>query len=733
MKHLVFLLIGILGINELFAQSTPPNPNRQRIIPIPNVLFEGELAERFAKGELLQSPSLKLSKEFDYFEDQNGQMTFNSIRLQASKFKEYSPDNQSLNSKSIYWFRLNLQNLNSIDGNQDLIIQLNSLFDYIDCYLLHDQSKEVIHYQSGQKTSPKHKNLIYPMGQNAFIIPVNPAKKFVSIYFRVDQRDHIGSGWTDVKKFSARLYNRSFVEKDLQEIYRIDILYLGIFLSFSLYHLLLFASSREKEYLYYALSILFISLWTGADRLVLYEYVSGFMGYGLIKPLSTFGSAFCLIQFTRIFLNLKNHHPYINKVFIWGQYLLWIMPVYILFREFIRPEFLIEFAGSIRQMYFYYQILMGVFFISLIIMVSYRLSQQGYPPARFYFYSFTIFFVLILAVYLVIYLSQGDWLDLNILKINAYITYFNISANSLILFVFSLAIGDKMNRLQKDKLEAIEKNLLLQKDINTTLEHKVAERTQQLKKANKSLQFQNYQLGELNEELNTLNDEKDNLIKIVAHNLGTPLAANNMYLGLLLKHGTNLNEDQQEYVSTIKTSNQNLITMINRILDVSHIEGTTVKLNPEEVQVDQALNEVAKNFYSIAQQKNIEIIKSYQAEGCKILADRSYFIQIIENLLGNAIKFSDYNKKIFIETESTSSQVIISIKDQGPGIKAEEKNKMFKIYQMLSAKPTAGENSTGLGLYIVKKYTEAMQGDISETGKEGEGANFVLKFNKIIP
>ena len=172
------------------------------------------------------------------------------------------------------------------------------------------------------------------MGQNAFIIPVNPAKKYCQYLLQSRSKRSHRFRLDRCQKFSAQLYNRSFVEKDLQEIYRIDILYLGIFLSFSLYHLLLFASSREKEYLYYALSILFISLWTGADRLVLYEYVSGFMGYGLIKPLSTFGSAFCLIQFTQ---HLSSTLKIITLISIkslpGGNTYLWFMPVYVIFQR----------------------------------------------------------------------------------------------------------------------------------------------------------------------------------------------------------------------------------------------------------------------------------------------------------------------------------------------------------------------------------------------------------------
>ncbi|MDX2301721.1 MAG: sensor histidine kinase [Microscillaceae bacterium] len=728
MRTIILFLLVLFLILQSFAQTNKKLSDEvsQAFVSIPTVLFEGVIAEEYSQGRTLLLPYIDMTREFEYFEDQKSTLQFSDVvrpKNNKTLFIPY-PAHQSLDPNSVYWFRVKFRNESS--QKRTLLVQCNSRFDRVDLHTK-DSKGRIGHQISGQKVAPPSKNIMYPMGQNVFLQSF-PANTTLELYFKVGRRNWIGSGWQDFPKFKLRLYNWAFIQADLSKMRQIDILYLGIFLAFSIYHLLLYASSREREYFYYAASIAFITLWNATDRLVLYDFVSGFWAYSILKPLAIFGSAYFLMRFTDVFLNLKNHQPLAHLLLSRGQWLLWIIPLYTFLKEIWQPIFLKNYADTIHVLFESYEMIMGVFYLGLVIFTSFRLSHQGYPPARYYFYSFTLYFMLILCLYGLIYLGKEEWISLNLLKISLYLNYFNIGSNALILFVFSLAIGDKMNRLQKDKLEAARENLLLQQNANQLLDKKVSERTVQLKKANESLKIQNNRLEDLNEELTALNDEKDNLIKIVAHNLGTPLAANNMYLGLLRKHGHNLQEDQHEYLSTVAESNQNLITMINRILDISSMEAKGIILRPEAIHLKSTLEEIVKKLNSIAQKKNITISRDYQGTQSCIWADKSYFCQIIENLLGNAIKFSEFSKNIYLSTHLQGTNIQISVRDEGPGIKAEDRKKMFKIYQMLSAKPTAGENSTGLGLYIVKKYTEALGGIVWEEGQEGKGANFILQF-----
>ena len=97
--------------------------------------------------------------------------------------------------------------------------------------------------------------------------------------------------------------------------------------------------------------------------------------------------------------------------------------------------------------------------------------------------------------------------------------------------------------------------------------------------------------------------------------------------------------------------------------------------------------------------------------------------------MSNAIKFSPPQRKISVDFYTSNGHIVTSIKDQGPGLSESDKQLLFQKYQKLSARPTAGEQSTGLGLSIVKKYVEAMQGEVWCESVHGEGAVFKVRFD----
>jgi signal transduction histidine kinase len=102
----------------------------------------------------------------------------------------------------------------------------------------------------------------------------------------------------------------------------------------------------------------------------------------------------------------------------------------------------------------------------------------------------------------------------------------------------------------------------------------------------------------------------------------------------------------------------------------------------------------------------------------------------MENLLSNAIKFSPSDKSIFFNLYDKGDHIIGEVRDEGPGLSEDDKKKLFSKYQKLSAKPTGNESSTGLGLSIVKKFTESMHGQIWCESEPNNGASFYVKFNK---
>jgi len=136
------------------------------------------------------------------------------------------------------------------------------------------------------------------------------------------------------------------------------------------------------------------------------------------------------------------------------------------------------------------------------------------------------------------------------------------------------------------------------------------------------------------------------------------------------------------------------------------------------------------NYTLTASQKNIEIRSTLPSDGAFAEVDNSFVSQVYENLLSNAIKFSPPDKQIFVTLTLINNTWRFEIKDQGPGISEADQQKLFVKFQKLSAKPTGNETSTGLGLSIVKKYVDAMNGKIWCESQINQGASFMVEFAK---
>jgi signal transduction histidine kinase len=110
------------------------------------------------------------------------------------------------------------------------------------------------------------------------------------------------------------------------------------------------------------------------------------------------------------------------------------------------------------------------------------------------------------------------------------------------------------------------------------------------------------------------------------------------------------------------------------------------------------------------------------------LLDPSITVQVLENLVSNAVKYSPPGKNIFVRLKKQPSVARMEVQDEGPGLSAEDQKKLFGKFARLSAKPTGGEHSTGLGLSIVKKMVEAMNGKVWCESELGRGATFIVEF-----
>ena len=269
----------------------------------------------------------------------------------------------------------------------------------------------------------------------------------------------------------------------------------------------------------------------------------------------------------------------------------------------------------------------------------------------------------------------------------------------------------------------------------TALETMVRERTAEVQQQNHDLEIQKQEIARQkesiavqNEELIELNSEKNHLIGVVAHDLRSPLNHIKGLGSLLSILSDNLTKEQKQYVAEIINSADRLHEMISKILDIDAIEQKKVNLRLTEVNVDTTITRIVNQFEPDAGKKRIKLNYSQRGEASPYKLDEQYFTQVMENLISNALKFSEFDKAIEVDAHFQNDYVTICVKDDGPGFRPEELGKLFGKFQRLSARPTNGENSVGLGLSIVKKYVEVMNGSVWCESEHKNGASFFIRF-----
>jgi signal transduction histidine kinase len=132
-----------------------------------------------------------------------------------------------------------------------------------------------------------------------------------------------------------------------------------------------------------------------------------------------------------------------------------------------------------------------------------------------------------------------------------------------------------------------------------------------------------------------------------------------------------------------------------------------------------------------AKSKNIHIFVHNTATVSTVLADEQAVIQVLDNLISNAVKYSPHGKQVFVRVLRNAQNVRVEVQDEGEGISEADMTKLFGKFARLSARPTGGEHSTGLGLSIVKKMVEAMNGRVWCESELGKGATFIVKLPSV--
>lgn len=239
-----------------------------------------------------------------------------------------------------------------------------------------------------------------------------------------------------------------------------------------------------------------------------------------------------------------------------------------------------------------------------------------------------------------------------------------------------------------------------------------------------ALEDQKNDIQKKNKALEKLNSDRDALIGVIVHDLKNPLSS---ISGLVEVMSMNeLDEENRSLLSMIDISSKKMQRLVNNLLDIKKVERSDIQTEFKEISTREIVEDSMSAFRMMAARKLIIIQEDVDDFIVKTYPD--YVSRIIDNLISNAIKFSNLGSKVSLTIKkATDNFWEIIVDDEGIGIPEKEKEKLFQMFSQISNKPTGGESSTGIGLYTVALLTSKLNGTIFLEDKKNQGSRFVCR------
>lgn len=244
-------------------------------------------------------------------------------------------------------------------------------------------------------------------------------------------------------------------------------------------------------------------------------------------------------------------------------------------------------------------------------------------------------------------------------------------------------------------------------------------------------------LREKNIELERLNHEKNEFLGIAAHGLKNPLSGIVMTASMVTSYMDSFSvEDIIESLARIEATARRMETLVANLLSVSAAESGELSINPVVLNLVPLITAVVREYEDRATAKGIRLLMDNSTDTVSALADITMTREIADNLISNAIKFSPRYTTVTVRVctgvqpnksaGADDRTARIEVQDEGSGISSDDRRRLFGKFERLSAKPTGGEHSSGLGLSIVKKLTEIMGGTVEYNGEPNRGSTFIV-------
>jgi signal transduction histidine kinase len=279
------------------------------------------------------------------------------------------------------------------------------------------------------------------------------------------------------------------------------------------------------------------------------------------------------------------------------------------------------------------------------------------------------------------------------------------------------------------------KNLAEIRKLNTELEERVAERTrelgeaiQKLERTNKTLYQAQIEIRKALQKEKDLHELKSRFVTIASHEFRTPLSTVLSSASLIAKYKTTEDDPKRiKHVERIKSAVSNLTSILNDFLSISRIEEGKIENLPSEFDLVEFTEEITEEMQGVIKPGQ-HIFYQHTGNVSRVNLDKKLLKNILFNLLSNASKYSAEGKEIYLSTRIDGGTLILTVQDQGIGIPDADKAHLFTPF--FRAQNVTNIQGTGLGLNIVKKYVDIMEGNLDYTSELNQGTTFTITIPK---
>lgn len=282
------------------------------------------------------------------------------------------------------------------------------------------------------------------------------------------------------------------------------------------------------------------------------------------------------------------------------------------------------------------------------------------------------------------------------------------------------------NDVLRQKEELLQTNIHIEQ-LNDELEERVNMRTGQLQEALQQIEFSRDELTKALSKEKELGDLKSRFVSMASHEFRTPLSTILSSASLLAKYTLGDEQEKRDkHIQRIKNSVSNLTDILNEFLSIGRIEDGKIEVRPQFFNLKEFVSQLSAEM--ISHKKPSQTIEYHHRGDEMVFLDESLLRNIVFNLVSNAIKFSKENGHIEINTENDEKGISLSIKDNGIGISEVDQQHLFERF--FRAANAINIQGTGLGLHIVSRYAELMNGDISLKSELERGTIISVFFKK---